>query len=603
MASPIIRTEKLVKRFGKVEALKGIDLEVYTGTVLGLLGPNGAGKTTGVRILTTLLQPDGGSRRGRRPRRRARRRGAAVPHRPRGPERRGRREPDRPREPRDGRTALPPRAGKEARRRAGEVLERFGLSDAGDRPAKTYSGGMRRRLDVAASLVGRPDVLFLDEPTTGLDPRSRLDVWEFIREMQDEGTTLLLTTQYLEEADQLADRIAVDRPRERDRRGNIRRAEGPHRRRGPGAARRAVGDDVAEVAQLLAGRRHRRAQRRRRPGSRPAAGGQRRTRRACSTASGGSTRRRSRWPTSRCTARRSTTCSCRSRARVAEDGSEPEGRAGRARAATRSTREAEGGRMSAVAVRAPSNAGSASARHQRRHRGRIPQPGHALACAHRARLRARAADHVRAAVPLHLCEPASARVLARRRLRAVPDARHLRAERDLRVHDDRDRHRRRPQEGHHRPVPVAADGPVGRPRRADHGRPREEPDPRAPRDRGRLPRRVPVPERPAGRPRRRRARARGELHVLLDLRHGGPVAQGGRGGPGGRVHADLPDRVRELGVRAGRRHGIVAAADRRAQPRDLLVQPRPVPRARRRRHPGRCRRAARTACRSTRPRA
>jgi ABC-2 type transport system ATP-binding protein len=99
--------------------------------------------------------------------------------------------------------------GREARRRATEVLERFGLAEAGGRAAKTYSGGMRRRLDVAASLVGRPDVLFLDEPTTGLDPRSRIDVWDFIREMQDEGTTLLLTTQYLEEADQLADRIAV----------------------------------------------------------------------------------------------------------------------------------------------------------------------------------------------------------------------------------------------------------------------------------------------------------------------------------------------------------------------------------------------------------
>ncbi len=97
----------------------------------------------------------------------------------------------------------------EARRRGGDVLDRFGLSEAADRPAKTYSGGMRRRLDLAASLVGRPDVLFLDEPTTGLDPRSRIDVWEFIRELQNEGTTLLLTTQYLDEADQLADKIAV----------------------------------------------------------------------------------------------------------------------------------------------------------------------------------------------------------------------------------------------------------------------------------------------------------------------------------------------------------------------------------------------------------
>ena len=208
MASPIIRTERLVKNFGKVEALKGIDLEVYKGTVLGMLGPNGAGKTTGVRILTTLLTPTSGraevdgfdvvkDAEALRFRIGLAGQSAAVDENLTGHENLemvGR---------------LYHLKGKEARRRAGEVLERFGLSDAADRPAKTYSGGMRRRLDVAASLVGKPEVLFLDEPTTGLDPRSRIDVWDFIREMQDEGTTLLLTTQYLEEADQLADRIAV----------------------------------------------------------------------------------------------------------------------------------------------------------------------------------------------------------------------------------------------------------------------------------------------------------------------------------------------------------------------------------------------------------
>ena len=208
MDAPIISTEQLVKRFGTVEALKGLDLQVAAGTVFGLLGPNGAGKTTAVRILSTLLLPDGG---------RATVDGLDVV-----------RDADevRFRMGLAGQTAavdenltglenlvlvgrLYGLSREEARRRSGEILERFGLSDAADRTAKTYSGGMRRRLDLAASLVGRPRVLFLDEPTTGLDPRSRIDVWEFIRELQSEGTTLLLTTQYLEEADQLADRIAV----------------------------------------------------------------------------------------------------------------------------------------------------------------------------------------------------------------------------------------------------------------------------------------------------------------------------------------------------------------------------------------------------------
>ena len=208
MADPIIRTEQLTKSFGEVQALKGVDLEVEAGTVFGLLGPNGAGKTTGVRILTTLLLPDGGRaevdgldvvRDAEELRYRIGLAGqsAAVDENLTGLENLEM----------VGRLYGLHRA--EARRRGGEILERFGLSDAADRSAKTYSGGMRRRLDLATSLVGRPDVMFLDEPTTGLDPRSRVDVWAFIRELQDEGTTLLLTTQYLEEADQLADRIAV----------------------------------------------------------------------------------------------------------------------------------------------------------------------------------------------------------------------------------------------------------------------------------------------------------------------------------------------------------------------------------------------------------
>ena len=205
---PIIRTEGLQRRFGEVEALKGIDLDVEAGTVVGMLGPNGAGKTTTVRILTTLLLPDGG---------RAEVDGLDVV---------ADAEELRYRIGLAGQSAavdenltgfenvemvgrLYGLSKADARRRARETLERFALSEAADRPSKTYSGGMRRRLDVVASLVGRPNVLFLDEPTTGLDPRSRVGVWEFVRELQSEGTTILLTTQYLEEADKLADRITV----------------------------------------------------------------------------------------------------------------------------------------------------------------------------------------------------------------------------------------------------------------------------------------------------------------------------------------------------------------------------------------------------------
>ena len=203
-----IFVEDLTKSFGDVHALRGVDLAVPRVTVLGLLGPNGAGKTTAVRILTTLLHPDGG---------RALVNGYDVVHQAAAVRRSiglagqsaAIQEELTGRENLELIGRLYHLSRVDARRRAVELLDRFDLTAAADRPAKGFSGGMQRRLDLAASLVGDPTVLFLDEPTSGLDPRSRLGMWEVIRSLVARGTTLLLTTQYLDEADELADEIVV----------------------------------------------------------------------------------------------------------------------------------------------------------------------------------------------------------------------------------------------------------------------------------------------------------------------------------------------------------------------------------------------------------
>ncbi|MBJ7331705.1 MAG: ATP-binding cassette domain-containing protein [Solirubrobacteraceae bacterium] len=205
---PAISVRGLVKTYGDVRAVDGVDFDVRAGTVLGLLGPNGAGKTTTVKVLTTLQKPDAGTilvdgidAVEEAPKLRAHI-GLAGQHASID----------------EGLTGtenlvmvgrLYGMSRRVAKVRAGELLEQFSLTDAAGRPAKTYSGGMRRRLDLAASLVAKPRVLFLDEPTTGLDPRSRLDLWEVIEALVADGTTVLLTTQYLDEADRLADDIAV----------------------------------------------------------------------------------------------------------------------------------------------------------------------------------------------------------------------------------------------------------------------------------------------------------------------------------------------------------------------------------------------------------
>src|SRR5437660_2122116 len=207
-SAPAVHVENVAKHFGATVALAGVDLDVAEGTVFGLLGPNGAGKTTLVRVLATLLLPDAG---------RAEVFGRDVVHQAAAVRQllgltgqfAAVDEILTGRENLQMFGRLFDLSPDEARRRASELLERFELADAADRPARTYSGGMRRRLDLASSLLTSPRILFLDEPTTGLDPRSRNEIWSIARDLVRGGTTLLLTTQYLEEADELAGRIAV----------------------------------------------------------------------------------------------------------------------------------------------------------------------------------------------------------------------------------------------------------------------------------------------------------------------------------------------------------------------------------------------------------
>src|SRR5262245_28079255 len=204
----IVEVEGITRSFGETQALRGVDLEVEEGSVLALLGPNGAGKTTLVRILSTLIPPDGG---------RARIAGFDVVEQPIAVRRciglagqfAAVDEVLTGRENLEMIGRLSRLSKKEAKTRTEEVLERVGLTDDADRPLKGYSGGMRRRIDLGAGLVARPQVLLLDEPTTGLDPANRLDLWAYLRDLVNEGATVLLTTQYLEEADQLARDVVV----------------------------------------------------------------------------------------------------------------------------------------------------------------------------------------------------------------------------------------------------------------------------------------------------------------------------------------------------------------------------------------------------------
>ncbi|AXV05948.1 Methionine ABC transporter ATP-binding protein [Euzebya pacifica] len=560
---PIIRVEGITKSFGDVHALRGVDLEVAEGTVLGLLGPNGAGKTTLVRVLTTLLQPTSG---------RATVAGLDVVEQA---------QALRSQIGLAGQYAAVDgdltgrenlvmvgrlyRLGKaEAARRADEVLERISLTEASTRPVKTYSGGMRRRLDLAASLVGRPRVLFLDEPTTGLDPRSRIELWQLITELVGDGTSLLLTTQYLEEADQLADRIAVI-----DHGSLI--AEGT-----ADELKATLGGDVIELrvadpartedaAAALAGIAVETPRTDVDAGEVvvPVADGATKliaAVRALDAASVELLDIQLRRPTldevfltltaddqpagAPTTPRRP--CRRPQRRRPASDRPRP---------------DIDGPRR----------------QHLHRHRAHDPaQPAQAGSLTAAGRVLHHPADHVRAAVQLRLRW--GARDPRRRQLHQLPPARHLRPDGAVRVHQHRDRPARGPQPRNGRPVQVPADGPLG--------------GARGPHDRGlhawvvhrhvdggrRLHHRLPLPERPAQRPAGHRVGGAVRPRVLVDQRQHRPAGDDRGDRPDRRVHLGLPAGVRLQRLRAHRVDAGLAPGLRQQPARHDAGQRRPWPR-------------------------
>ena len=448
-----IHADGVRQTFGDVVALDGLDLTVEAGTVFGLLGPNGAGKTTLVKVLSTLLKPTGGSARilghdvVAEPLAVRRRIGLAGQFAAVDEELTGRENLEMV-----GRLYRLPV--KEAKARAADVLERFGLTEAADRRVATYSGGMRRRLDLGASLTGRPPVMLLDEPTTGLDPRTRQELWNTVDELRRDGTTVLLTTQYLEEADRLAQRIAVVDHGKIAARGDREGAQGDGGCRGALGARRSR---ARGRRRRRAERPHRRAARRRRRGRDPPRG-----------------HRPERLRGGRAPARLQGRADRRDRAPAAQ----PRRRLPHA---DRKRRPHERRSHPPHVRRGP----------RRQPRDGDPPAAQDPAQAGLRHLRLRPARDVRAAVPLRLRRRDQHR---RRRLRRLPDARHHRPDGGVRRADDRHRPQHRCRHGRGRPLPLAADLALGGAVRPHGGRHRPERDDAdrddAGRHRGRVPARA-----------------------------------------------------------------------------------------------------------------